>query len=234
MNRKNGNAAIIIVLVIFIILSLSLGGYIIFDKLSSNDNSKTNIATNEVAKNDTTTPNSNVEKEIIKAPKVSVLNFYPDSTAILYDGSVYVNIYGSSTEIDKLYGEGTFQKLINTIKNNYKEYSFENFDFKNALNNNFTGMKLNTSNVEKIYSLAFGQGLATNYGIVLVNKDKTLSIISLYSMLNAKLDVTPIDGLSDIESIKTEDNLGATTYAVKTNGEKIDLSNYIPKDYSKF
>ena len=108
------------------------------------------------------------------------------------------------------------------------------FDFKNALNNNFTGMKLNTSNVEKIYSLAFGQGLATNYGIVLVNKDKTLSIISLYSMLNAELDVTPIDGLSDIESIQTEDNLGATTYAVKTNGEKIDLSNYIPKDYLKF
>ena len=53
-------------------------------------------------------------------------------------------------------------------------------------------------------------------------------------MLNAELDVTPIDGLSDIESIQTEDNLGATTYAVKTNGEKIDLSNYIPKDYLKF
>ncbi len=224
-NKNNGG-----IIAILIILSISLGGYILYDKLNIKYNDNSSLKTTTV---DTKTKDTNKESKQCETPsKTSVTNFYPDSVAVVSDGSVYVNVYGSTPEIDGLFGNGTFQVLQATI-NKYKEYTFNNFEYyKN--NSKFKGMKLNVNNVDKVYSYDYGQSMAQNYGLILLNKDKSLSMISLYSLINGKTDVKTIPNINGINSIISENNGGMYTYAVKENGEKIDLNDYIPQDYKQF
>ncbi len=225
MENKSTNK-LVLPLIIFIILSIVLGGYIIYDQLNNKSNDKENETNN-------TENTDNASKDEEKQDKISVTDFYFDSVAIVSNGEVYVNVYGGTTDINNLFGEGTWDSLINT-RANYKEYKFDNFEYMLNDNNTFNGMKLNTSNVDKVYSIAYGQVVSPNYGLILLNKDKTLAIISLYSLINGKTDVTPIAGLTDIENIVTENTNAMRTYAIDKDGNKIDLANYIPTDYKQF
>ena len=51
-------------------------------------------------------------------------------------------------------------------------------------------MKLNISNIKEVYSFANGQTLTNNYGLILLNEDGDVYIISLYSLIMGKKDVT--------------------------------------------
>ncbi|MGN1329756.1 MAG: hypothetical protein ACI4VN_00230 [Clostridia bacterium] len=252
MEGQKKNSGLVLTLIIFILLTLCLGGFILYDKLNETSNENTSIESNTInttskyANNEISNENSTVESNTVDTEakntnnelkaevpsKISVTDFYFDSVAILNEGSVYVNVYGSTPQIDTLFGDGTFQTLVAT-RNNYKEYTFNNFEYRKD-NSNFKGMKLNVSNIEAVYSYENGQALSTNYGLILLNKDKTLSIISLYSLINGKTDVKSISNLSGITSVVSSDNGGITTYAIKENGEKIDLNDYIPEDYTQF
>lgn len=240
METKKNNIGLIIALIIFIVLSIILGGYLIYDKLNTQtskivDETDTNLEdSNNIIEKDTNFENSNDTTNTDESKsEISVVDFYFNSVAIVSEGSVYVNVFGSTPQIDDLFGKDTYQTLVAT-RNNYKEYNFDNFEYILADNSSFTGMKLNTNNVKKVYSYASGQALSSNYGLILLNEDKTLSIISLYSLINGKTDVTSIPELSNIESIISENEMGMVTYAIDQNGEKFNLSSYIPTDYTQF
>ncbi len=227
MEEKKSNRGLVIALVLFVVLSLGLGGYIVYSQILNQpkDNS------NEVSKNTQNEEENNTEEE--EQTPIRVVDFYFDSVAIVQDGEVYVNVHGSTSDVDNLFGAGTYQTLVAT-QGTYQEYTFNNFEYKFNDNSTFTGMKLNTSNVDKVYSYAYGQALANNYGLILLNKDKTLSIISLYSLITGKADVTLVSELSNIESVITENIGGMSTYAITQTGEKINLVDYIPSDYQQF
>ena len=229
MEEKKSNRGLVIALVLFIVLSLGLGGYIVYNQFVNQPKDHSN----EASENTQNEEESNIEEE--KQTPISVIDFYFNSVAIVKDGEVYVNVDGSTPEVDNLFGEGTYQTLV-TTRGNYQEYTFDNFEYNFNDNSTFNGMKLNTSNVDKVYAYDYGQVLANNYGLILLNKDKTLSIISLYSLITGKADVTPISGLSNIESEITENisMSGMYTYAITQTGEKINLYNYIPSDYHQF
>lgn len=227
--KRQSNTALVVALTIFITLTVVLGGYLVYDKSTNktSENNKSSEIDNEVKK----------ENEDYKVSETvadfSVTHFYPDSVAITTNGSVYVSVYGSTHEIDELFSDGTYQKLF-AIVNKYKAYKFDNFEYIGQDNATFKGMKLNVKNIKKVYSFASGQTLQKNYGINLLNEDKTLSMISLYSLILGKTDVKPINGLSNIEKVVTEQNYGTYTYAVDANGKKYDLSKYVPENYKSF
>lgn len=208
---------------VFLIIGGILGSGITYfminrDSISSNTNKQENI------------PNSN-EQEDEMTSSISLTEFYPDSLALLVDGEVYVNVYGRTTDIDNLYGTNTFQTLL-TTRNNYQEYSFEGLNYKDELNSTFTGMKLNISNIKEVYSFAEGQTLANNYGLILLNEDGDVYIISLYSLIMGKKDVTKVESLNNIVSINSENNNGYYTYATDNLGVLYNMNDYIPKDYT--
>ena len=227
MEEKKSNRGLVIALVLFIVLSLGLGGYIVYNQFlkQPKDNS------NEVSEDTQKEEESDIEEE--EQTPISVVDFFFDSVAIVKDGEVYVNVYGTTSQIDDLFGAGTFQTLMAT-RGTYQEYTFDHFEYNFNDNSTFNGMKLNTSNVDKVYSFAYGQVIENNYGLILLNKDKTLSMISLYSLITGKADVTPISGLSNIESVITESTSSMNTYAITQTGEKINLADYIPSDYQQF
>ena len=69
-----------------------------------------------VITNDDTTPsnktNQDSQEESINEEEsntpVGITEFYPNSIAVLVDGEVYVNVYGSTLDIDNLYGTDTY------------------------------------------------------------------------------------------------------------------------------
>ena len=229
METKN-NIILIVILIIFIIVSLILGGIIIYDKILIDDENKDIINNNLSLENN---DNSNVVEQ--KQDFYQVLNLSPiGGMAVLYNGEVYVDVYDSTTMIDKVYVEGKFQTLIKT-RENYKEYNFgdlnvvtENPYSDNTINSS-KWLKLNIQDVEAIYNNKYGQAISPvdpKYGIIMLNKDKTVSYISINELIAG--NVNPVKLPADnIDKIVYENNMGYTTFIIYSDGYKINVNALI-------
>ena len=228
MEGKSKKTGLIIVLVIFIMISLGLGGFIVYDKLINNDTESTKITEKESNEQTITTDNEKTTKK----DAYQVLELAPvGGIAVVYNGEVYVNVYDSTPNIDNIYGNGKYQTLINT-RNNYKEYNFGEL-MVTTKNINVGGsgkwLKLNTSNVKSIYNNEYGQALSSTnpkYGIVMINSDSTVSYISTKDLIEGNVNTTKLD-TTDVSNVVTEDNGGYTTYLIKSDGTKIDVNTLI-------
>lgn len=218
MDGKKNNG-LIIALIIFIIISVVLGSFIIYDKALNNQNKKDEIN----------------EKDLKKDESIEdyyqVLELSPISgQAVLYNGEVYVNIYDSTSKINTVYGNDKFQTLIKT-RENYKDYDFRNLKVvtSSTLDSSSKWLKLNTSNVDSIYNNNYGQSITPNnpkYGILMINEDKTVSYISIGDLILGNIQPTKLE-TSNISSIVTEDNGGYTTYLISSDGSKTDVNTLI-------
>lgn len=159
--------------------------------------------------------------------KVQVVDFEFDSVAVLYQGEVYVNIDGTSTEFNSLYGAGTWDVLAG-VRQNYKKYEFG--DSSVRLNNeDFTGMKLAAKNVVGVFDYQAGQEMRENYGLLLLYEDGTVGYSNLSTLIAGETAVTPVDGVTEIINIITRKEFsGAITYAITRSGSEVRLSKYIP------
>lgn len=222
---ENKNTGLIVLAVILSVAVLGLGGFIIYDKILS-DNTKVDVNENNFQNNE--------DKSAIDNSKISMTSFYGNSVAIVSNGEVYLNVNCNNALLEeqlKLFYGNEILKTLNKTRQIYKEYTFDNFEYNNS---NFMGMKLNTNNVSNVYEYIYGQSMGNDYGLILLNEDKTVSMISLYSLINGNSNVKNISGLSNIEKIITENNDGIYIYAVNGNGEKFNLNDYVPTDYKKF
>ncbi len=220
--RKKKNTGLIAVLVIFIIISLGLGGFIVYDKLINNDADNTKITENETNDKNTTTEEQTTKKDTYQVLALSPIKGH----AVLYNGDVYLNVYDSTPNIDNVYGEGKFQTLVKT-RNNYQEYNFG--DLTVSVDSTNKWLKLNTTNVKSIHNNEYGQALSSTnpkYGVVLINSDNTVSYISIKDLIDGNTNPTKLEA-TDISSVVSEDKGGITTYLVKTDGTKIDVNTLI-------
>lgn len=220
MEEKTNNTGLVVALVIFIIISLGLGIFIGYDKLTNN----------EPENNDNTEANDSIETETnTKADSYQVLELAPiGGTAVMYNGEVYVNVYDSNRTIDGAYGEGKMQTLMAT-RNNYQEYSFGNLTVTVEEIGVTKWLKLNVSNVKLIHNNNYGQALDSNnpkYGIVMVNSDSSVSYIGIDDLINGNTNTTKLD-VTDVSDVVTENMGGYTTYLVKNDGTKIDVNTLI-------
>lgn len=175
--------------------------------------------------------NTNKPSEVVENGKKSkIVDIGWASLAVLDDGNVYVQLNGSYNIIG-IYDEETRKIIENTVKN-YKSYTLKNLDYSSHINGTFTGMKLNVKDVDNIYSYATGHTITDTTGLLLLNQDKTVSIISLKSLINGKTEVTKIPELKNIKEIYTDTSGQAVeTYAVDNNGTKYNVYDYLKTDY---
>lgn len=212
MDGKKNNG-LIITLIIFIIITVVLGSFIIYDKTLNNQNKK-DLNKNEIIEN-----------------YYQVLELSPMSGhAVLYNGEVYVNIYDSTSKINTVYGNDKFQTLIKT-RENYKDYDFGNLKVvtSSTLDSSSKWLKLDISKVDSIYNNNYGQSITPNnpkYGILMINEDKTVSYISIGDLILGNIQPTKLE-TSNISSIVTEDNGGYTTYLISSDGSKTDVNTLI-------
>ena len=168
----------------------------------------------------------------VVADDYTAIKFYPSSTAVLYKGKVYVNIDGSTPQIDDLFGEGTYQTLINTRKN-YQPLNIEHLKMQNS-NEETKFQELATSNVTGVYVYEAGQTINTNYSLLLVKEDGKVEIISLYSLVTGRTKTTELKGLENISYFVSKNSSSVTTYAVDKDGNEINLTNIISDNYKDY
>lgn len=175
--------------------------------------------------------NTNKPSEVVENVKKSkIVGIGWASLAVLDDGNVYVQLNGSYNIIG-IYDEETRKIIENTVKN-YKSYTLKNIDYSSQSNGTFTGMKLNVKDVGNIYFYATGHTIKDTNGLLLLNQDKTVSIISMKSLINGKTEVTKIPELKDIKEIYTDTSgQAAETYAVDNNGTEYKIRDYLKTDY---
>lgn len=218
MDGKKNNG-LIITLIIFIIITVVLGSFIIYDKTLNNQNKNDEINEKDLNKNES------IENYY------QVLELSPISGhAVLYNGEVYVNIYDSTSKINTVYGNDKFQTLIKT-RESYKYYDFKNLKVvtSSTLDSSSKWLKLDISTVDSIYNNNYGQSITPNnpkYGILMINEDKTVSYISIGDLILGNIQPTKLE-TSNISSIVTEDNGGYTTYLISSDGSKTDVNTLI-------
>ena len=164
--------------------------------------------------------------------KTSVTAFYPNSIAVLHNGKVYVNVYGSTPEVDDLFGGGTYQTLVNTRKN-YQPINIQNSSIKSG-NEELKFQELTTSNVSGVFIYEAGQTINKNYSLLLVKEDGKVEIISLYSLITGRSKTTELKGLENIAYFTSKDNDGINTYAIDKDGNELNLNNIIPDNYKDY
>ena len=202
-----------VVITVLAILVLGLGGYLVYDKVI---NKKECVDNPKVENNETPT----------KSEKYQVLELSPvGGLAVLYNEEVYAFVHDSREIIDELYGEGTFDKFVD-VKGNYKSSNFGSLEVVKDKNE---WLKLDASNVKKIYNNKYGQDIYqknSKYGIIILHNDNTVSYIGINNLINGNTKTAKLD-ISDVSSVVTENNYGYTTYLVKSNGTKVDVNTLI-------
>ena len=220
--EEKKNTGLVVALVIFILISLGLGGFICYDKLMNKESNSSNNEPIQQTNENNTAVEANTKKDAYQVLALSPI----DGHAVVYNGEVYVNVYDSTTNIDSVYGEGKFQTLVKT-RNSYKQYDFGNLNV--VVDGSNKWLKLNVADVKAVYNNEYGQALSSTnpkYGIIILNSDSTVSYISIKDLIESNVNPTKLDA-TNISSIKTEDNDGYTTYLVKADGTKIDVNTLI-------
>lgn len=232
MNNENQNVVVkkqtnivikILVVLLFILVGVVLGmkinGYFKDDRTYIEDDS--NSATKDEEKNEL---------------KFSITDLTYDGIAITYNGEVYVNISGSNY-FNTLYGNDAYTILNQTRNSKYQSYTFDEFSYINSSNHfEFRGLKLDAKNVKAVYSYNNAQTMPINAALILLHNNNTLSVISVYSLILGKTDTTKINNLNNIVDVngKSLGMGGVATYAITSEGNEINLENYIPQDYLSF
>ncbi len=171
-------------------------------------------------------------KDIEDQESYTVTSFYPNSIAILNNGRVYVNVYGSSSELEDLFGDGAYQTLTNTRKN-YSPLNIQNLKVQTS-NEELKAQELSTDKVSGIYVYEAGQTINDNYSLLLVKEDGSVEIISLYSLISGRTKTTEVKGLENISYFTSKDSDGVTTYAVDKDGNEININNMISDNYKDY
>ena len=218
MDGKKNNG-LIITLIIFIIITVVLGSFIIYDKTLNNQNKNDEINEKDLKKDESI-------EDYYQVLELSPISGH----AVLYNGEVYVNIYDSTSKINTVYGNDKFQTLIKT-RESYKYYDFKNLKVvtSSTLDSSSKWLKLDISTVDSIYNNNYGQSITPNnpkYGILMINEDKTVSYISIGDLILGNIQPTKLE-TSNISSIVTDDNGGYTTYLISSDGSKTDVNTLI-------
>ena len=213
------NNGLIIALIIFIIITVVLGSFIIYDKTLNNQNKNDEINEKDLKKDESI-------EDYYQVLELSPISGH----AVLYNGEVYVNIYDSTSKINTVYGNDKFQTLIKT-RESYKYYDFKNLKVvtSSTLDSSSKWLKLDISTVDSIYNNNYGQSITPNnpkYGILMINEDKTVSYISIGDLILGNIQPTKLE-TSNISSIVTDDNGGYTTYLISSDGSKTDVNTLI-------
>lgn len=159
-------------------------------------------------------------------------------TVVTSEGEVYASVKLTKHDAqitNDFFGDGTYDAVINSQKS-YADYKLDSFTIGSEKDKSINGIKLNISNVDKVYEYAAGQTCSTNTGLIFVKEDGTVSAISYYSILTGKTAIYNISGLQNISSVelKSMGNAGVGTVAIDKSGTEYNLYNYLPTNHKEW
>ena len=221
MENQKSNKVLVVLLILFIIITILLGCYIIFSKNSTNktvNNSQKNDGTSDNVSN---VVNSEYNYNLTKRTTTQAVkeSTYKMKVTVDTEGNVYLDC--NDSVINDVKNENIKKNLTNLwIK--YDGYFPEDHPEDDKSNNAY---KLDIDKVMTAYYIELGN---FGYGyFVFVKENGTISYISILSILeNGEINVKDVDTIKNVVSIVNND-YGNQSYAIILDGTEVSLYDYI-------
>lgn len=221
MENQKSNKVLVVLLILFIIITILLGCYIIFSKNSTNktvNNSQKNDGTSDNVSN---VVNSEYNYNLTKRTKTQAVkeSTYKMKVTVDTEGNVYLDC--NDSVINDVKNENIKKNLTN-LRSKYDVYFPENHPEDDKSNNAY---KLDIDKVMTAYYIELGN---FGYGyFVFVKENGTISYISILSILeNGEINVKDVDTIKNVVSIVNND-YGNQSYAIILDGTEVSLYDYI-------
>ena len=213
MENQNNNRGLVTLIVILLLLVLGLGGYIVYDKLLSN-NSESNIGSNN-ANNSTTLYSYNLTKRTTnQATNQGYIEVLVDT-----DGNAYLYTVGNLDGTN----DSQLKANIKKLEGLFEMYSPKGYNSHGSTE--LKAYKLNMTNVLTTYYVHMGNG---GFGyFVFVKENGKLSYLSYDNLIkNGEVELKDVDNIENVVSV-VENTYSMTPYAITLNGSEISLYDYI-------
>lgn len=221
MENQKSNKVLVILLILFIIITILLGCYIIFSKNSTNktvNNSQKNDGTSDNVSN---VVNSEYNYNLTKRTTTQAVkeSTYKMKVTVDTEGNVYLDC--NDSVINDVKNENIKKNLTN-LRSKYDVYFPEDHPEDDKSNNAY---KLDIDKVMTAYYIESGN---FGYGyFVFVKENGTISYISILSILeNGEINVKDVDTIKNVVSIVNND-YGNQSYAIILDGTEVSLYDYI-------
>ena len=219
MENQKSNKVLVVLLILFIIITILLGCYIIFSKNSTNktvNNSQKNDGTSDNVSN---VVNSEYNYNLTKRTTTQAVISGDIQIIVDTEGNVYLDC--NDSVINDVKNENIKKNLTN-LRSKYDVYFPEDHPEDDKSNNAY---KLDIDKVMTAYYIELGN---FGYGyFVFVKENGTISYISILSILeNGEINVKEVDTIKNVVSIVNND-YGHQSYAIILDGTEVSLYDYI-------
>lgn len=221
MENQKSNKVLFVLLILFIIITILLGCYIIFSKNSTNktvNNSQKNDGTSDNVSN---VVNSEYNYNLTKRTTTQAVkdSTYKMKVTVDTEGNVYLDC--NDSVINDVKNENIKKNLTN-LRSKYDVYFPEDHPEDDKSNNAY---KLDIDKVMTAYYIELGN---FGYGyFVFVKENGTISYISILSILeNGEINVKDVDTIKNVVSIVNND-YDNQSYAIILDGTEVSLYDYI-------
>lgn len=221
MENQKSNKVLVVLLILFIIITILFGCYIIFSKNSTNktlNNSQKNDGTSDNVSN---VVNSEYNYNLTKRTTTQAVkdSTYKMKVTVDTEGNVYLDC--NDSVINDVKNENIKKNLTN-LRSKYDVYFPEDHPEDDKSNNAY---RLDIDKVMTAYYIELGN---FGYGyFVFVKENGTISYISILSILeNGEINVKDVDTIKNVVSIVNND-YGNQSYAIILDGTEVSLYDYI-------
>jgi hypothetical protein len=207
-NQKN-NGGLVALVIILLVLVLCLGGYIVYDKvLSNNSEPKTEDNTAVLYSYDLTKRTTN------QATREGYIEVLADT-----DGNAYLYTSGNlDYETDS-----QLKANIKKLEEQFETYSPKGYDSYGSTE--LKAYKLNMTNVLTTYYVHIGNGGSSYF--IFVKENGKLSYLSYDKLINnGEIELKDADNIENVVAV-VENTYTMTPYAITSNGSEISLYDYI-------
>lgn len=221
MENQKSNKVLVVLLISFIIITILLGGYIIFSKNSTNKNVNNSQKNDGTSDNVSNVVNSEYNYNLTKRTTTQAVkeSTYKMKVTVDTEGNVYLDC--NDSVINDVKNENIKKNLTN-LRSKYDVYFPEDHPEDDKSNNAY---KLDIDKVMTAYYIELGN---FGYGyFVFVKENGTISYISILSILeNGEINVKDVDTIKNVVSIVNND-YGNQSYAIILDGTEVSLYDYI-------
>ena len=221
MENQKSNKVLVVLLILFIIITILLGCYIIFSKNSTNKNVNNSQKNDGTSDNVSNVVNSEYNYNLTKRTTTQAVkeSTYKMKVTVDTEGNVYLDC--NDSVINDVKNENIKKNLTN-LRSKYDVYFPEDHPEDDKSNNAY---KLDIDKVMTAYYIELGN---FGYGyFVFVKENGTISYISILSILeNGEINVKDVDTIKNVVSIVHND-YGNQSYAIILDGTEVSLYDYI-------
>ena len=220
---ENKNTGLISIIVILSLLVVGLGGFVIYDKVLSNnkiednniDNNNDN-SNNDIKEED----NKDYQYNLAKRTELQAARNGYVEVVVDTEGNAYLSLIGNLDYEDDEHLKNNLLKL----QKSFKYHSPKNY-ISRGNEKTLNSYKLDIEKVLTVYFVNMGNGGSSYF--VFIKENGTLSYLSNDSIIyNGEINLKNINSLDNVVSV-VENTYNMTPYAIDLNGTEISLYDYI-------